>query len=73
MVTGDFKLTAQTIVVEYGIITNLSAMVQDISMLSRDVLKEPAIGRDIDDSDIEKMERTRQFSYPQRPRANHLE
>ncbi|KAI9810977.1 MAG: hypothetical protein M1827_005708 [Pycnora praestabilis] len=36
MVTGDFKLTAQAIAQECGIITNLPSGVHDISSLSRD-------------------------------------
>jgi sodium/potassium-transporting ATPase subunit alpha len=36
MVTGDFKLTAQAIAIECGIISNPASMVHDISMLSRD-------------------------------------
>ena len=35
MVTGDFKLTAQAIAMECGIITNPPFKVHDISMLSR--------------------------------------
>lgn len=35
MVTGDFKLTAQAIAIECGIISNPASMVHDISMLSR--------------------------------------
>lgn len=35
MVTGDFKLTAQAIAIECGIISNPASMVHDISSLSR--------------------------------------
>ncbi len=35
MVTGDFKLTAQAIAIECGIISNPASMVHDVSMLSR--------------------------------------
>lgn len=35
MVTGDFKLTAQAIAIECGIITNPATMVHDVSALSR--------------------------------------
>jgi sodium/potassium-transporting ATPase subunit alpha len=38
MITGDFKLTAQAIAIECGIITNLPSKVHDISMLSRDAV-----------------------------------
>lgn len=56
MVTGDFKLTAQAIAIECGIISNLPAMVHDISMLSRNPVIEPAISKEVDDSDMEKFE-----------------
>jgi sodium/potassium-transporting ATPase subunit alpha len=36
MVTGDFKLTAQAIAVECGIITNPPALIDNVSALSRD-------------------------------------
>jgi sodium/potassium-transporting ATPase subunit alpha len=36
MVTGDFKLTAQAIAIECGIISNPASMVHDVSMLPRD-------------------------------------
>ncbi|KAI9734856.1 MAG: hypothetical protein M1834_001935 [Cirrosporium novae-zelandiae] len=37
MVTGDFKLTAQAIATECGIITNSPAMIDDVSALSRNL------------------------------------
>ncbi len=36
MVTGDFKLTAQAIAIECGIITNLPGNVHDVSFLSKE-------------------------------------
>ncbi len=36
MVTGDFKLTAQAIAIECGVITNPPSMIHDIERLSRD-------------------------------------
>lgn len=56
MVTGDFKLTAQAIAIECGIITNPAAMVHDISMLSREHVVEPTTSKDIRDSDLENFD-----------------
>ncbi|CZR59083.1 related to PMR1-Ca++-transporting P-type ATPase located in Golgi [Phialocephala subalpina] len=56
MVTGDFKLSAQAIAIECGIITNPAAMVHDVTALSRDHIIEPAISKGIKDSDLEKLE-----------------
>jgi sodium/potassium-transporting ATPase subunit alpha len=39
MVTGDFKLTAQAIAIECGIISNPASLVHDISMLPRNSLE----------------------------------
>lgn len=54
--TGDFKLTAQAIAIECGIISNPPSMVHDISHLSREPVVEPAISSNPNDSDIEKFE-----------------
>lgn len=56
MVTGDFKLTAQAIAIECGIISNPPARVHDISILSRNHVDEPAISKNVNDSDIEMFE-----------------
>lgn len=41
MVTGDFKLTAQAIAIECGIITTPSEMIHDVSKLSRNGIETP--------------------------------
>jgi sodium/potassium-transporting ATPase subunit alpha len=55
-VTGDFKLTAQAIAIECGIVSNPPSMVHDISMLSRDPIVEPAISSNANYRDLEKFE-----------------
>jgi sodium/potassium-transporting ATPase subunit alpha len=56
MVTGDFKLTAQAIAIECGIISNPPSMVHDITMLSRNPveakMESPAVSeKDLDPAD----------------------
>jgi sodium/potassium-transporting ATPase subunit alpha len=43
MVTGDFKLTAQAIAIECGIVTNPATMTHSIDMLSRNAIEPKAV------------------------------
>jgi len=53
MVTGDFKLTAQAIAKECGIITNPPDLVHDISMLSRDPIVPKEISPNVSEKELE--------------------
>lgn len=53
MVTGDFKLTAQAIAIECGIITNTQDRVHDISALSRDPVVPKITSPDASEKDLE--------------------
>jgi sodium/potassium-transporting ATPase subunit alpha len=55
MVTGDFKLTAQAIAKECGIITNPPDLVHDISMLSRDPLEPEEISSNFTEKELEEI------------------
>jgi sodium/potassium-transporting ATPase subunit alpha len=55
MVTGDFKLTAQAIAKECGIITNPPDLVHDISMLSRDPVEPKEISPNATEKELEKI------------------
>lgn len=46
MVTGDFKLTAQAIAVECGIVTNPLALIDDVSALKRDIQPDSSATRE---------------------------
>jgi sodium/potassium-transporting ATPase subunit alpha len=55
MVTGDFKLMAQAIAKECGIITNTPDMVHDIGMLSRDPVEVKEISPNISEKELEEI------------------
>lgn len=55
MVTGDFKLTAQAIAKECGIITNPPDLVHDISRLSRDPVTPKEISTDATEKELESV------------------
>lgn len=56
MVTGDFKLTAQAIAIECGIISNPASMVHDISHLSRNPLVPKTSSPEASDKALESAE-----------------
>ena len=53
MVTGDFKLTAQAIAIECGIITASPTMIHDISALSRNPVEPKTISPNVSEEDLE--------------------
>jgi sodium/potassium-transporting ATPase subunit alpha len=55
MVTGDFKLTAQAIAKECGIITNAPDLVHDIGMLSRDPVEAKEVSPTISEKELEEI------------------
>jgi len=55
MVTGDFKLTAQAIAKECGIITNPPDLVHDISMLSRNPVEPKLISLNLSEKELESL------------------
>jgi sodium/potassium-transporting ATPase subunit alpha len=55
MVTGDFKLTAQAIAKECGIITNPPDLVHDISMLSRDPVAPKETSTNVTEEELEAL------------------
>lgn len=55
MITGDFKLTAQAIAIECGIITNPPGKVHDISMLSRDAVELKVISANASEQDLDEI------------------
>lgn len=56
MVTGDFKLTAQAIAIECGIVSNPASMVHDISMLSRNPVAPKTTSPEVSEKDLELAE-----------------
>jgi sodium/potassium-transporting ATPase subunit alpha len=56
MVTGDFKLTAQAIAIECGIITNPPAEIHGLSMLSRDAVGGKTISPSGSEKDMDTFE-----------------
>jgi len=51
MVTGDFKLTAQAIAIECGIITNPASEIHGLSMLSRNAVEVKAVNPTVSEKD----------------------
>ena len=56
MVTGDFKLTAQAIAIECGIISNPASSVHDIAMLSRDPVSSKTVSSEVSEKNVESTE-----------------
>ena len=53
MVTGDFKLTAQAIAIECGIISKPASQVHDISVLSRDPVAAKTTSPEVSEKELE--------------------